>query len=146
MECANSNWWRCQCQEVPTSAHRVRSQPFQYVCIICKSDKWCVQQWCLHKAWSLMEINKYGVDQNISLWLIRQHRDTCQFIRIKGLWKIILTGDSQAWAIWCQYTNCAILPSQMGEHWNMEKVDNIDQMTLKHSIYDYKHSCDDSKH
>ena len=44
-----------------------------------------------------MEINKYGVDQNISLWLIRQHRDACQFIRIKGLWKIILTGDSQAY-------------------------------------------------
>ena len=24
----------------------------------------------------------------------------------------------------------------MGEHWNVEKVDNIDQMTFKHSIYD----------
>ena len=28
----------------------------------------------------------------------------------------------------------------------MEKVENINQMTLKHSIHDCKHSSDDSKH
>ena len=43
--------------------------------------------------------------------------------------------------------NCSILPSRMGEHgvsWenteNMEKIENINQMTSKHYICDSKHS------